>query len=781
MLVFAIKKQILALVFIGANCFCMNPKRHTTFDRTTTFLPVSNISNSVPLQNSNFGLPEGNPIGYRATRSVVATNAPLMTLKHYQAALAKLGAIPIRGFVLTLTHDDLITAKKYPKTQLLENRNLLSQQLADRNQQLSLIEKVVISKTGVELWANPESLHLLPVEIQNQWYKYRVEGQTISNEIIFLEKQLAINNKLLAYMDVGIERERSKFAQALEVVPPIEIREHIIPKLRNELIKIESSKNAVQTRFDIESNSLEIFKKTSNESNVKALSDYVDNLSATLFDLDIQESVIKAKIVYAQEIVQYHEHQYANDAKRGLSSLQNQTSDLQTHRIAGSIDQAIKENYAQIHEQQIILSPQTQTVLKECGVNISQLKKANFLQKELVDQVLAGVDRCALVYRDTQNLEVKDIVKHTLEATAKTIDAIENGTPREAITATYTFRMAETIVQTIAEASRSIVRGAATGVYDGIKDALIAEGNMYRHPRQTFKQLGKDLIHLGGIIFRLWTRDPVSVVKWVNFCESVINSPLEKIVHGISSMISSFLTPSCFSIFSKVMEVSRLAGFVEKNFENVQRAANLGKKTESIAQDATHIAQAAHIDAVHKTEIAAVEIKNIAQNLHKAEQLAAQVTKLDSSLGNIQVLEAAVRIFADVPGAVGKDGPITKLLENGLAGASVGNLNVARGHAFELEKAYQLAKEGKKIIAFGQKRQAGSVVKEFDIILENTLIECKNINWLNEDFTRLTSLTGSRIKIAKELNKNFEFHSKNPIPDSFKTWLSKNNVPFFEG
>lgn len=156
------------------------------------------------------------------------------------------------------------------------------------------------------------------------------------------------------------------------------------------------------------------------------------------------------------------------------------------------------------------------------------------------------------------------------------------------------------------------------------------------------------------------------------------------------------------------------------------------------------------------------------------------LTGYDTSLGNLKKLEEAANMFKNNPSALAKDGPLTKILENGKAKSSVGNLATARGAGYELEKAYDLTKAGEEVLGFGQKIGG----REFDIETTKKLIECKNWDWTNVSLDRIKKLKSGLPqiqKIAQARGKMFEFHSKHSIPEDLKTWLKNKNISFKEG
>lgn len=150
------------------------------------------------------------------------------------------------------------------------------------------------------------------------------------------------------------------------------------------------------------------------------------------------------------------------------------------------------------------------------------------------------------------------------------------------------------------------------------------------------------------------------------------------------------------------------------------------------------------------------------------------------SLGNLQKLEEAANMFKTCPGAISKDGPLTNLLKYGAGEATAGNLGTARGAAYELEKAYDLARAGEEVIEFG--RKIGG--RQFDIETPIKLIECKNIDWskkVGDLAKRMQSTFAQQQQIAQAAGKTFEVHSKATVPANWRKWFERKGIILIEG
>lgn len=165
------------------------------------------------------------------------------------------------------------------------------------------------------------------------------------------------------------------------------------------------------------------------------------------------------------------------------------------------------------------------------------------------------------------------------------------------------------------------------------------------------------------------------------------------------------------------------------------------------------------------------------------------VEYLDASVGDVKKLQEALKLFADNKSAICAGGPLTILLSRGAKNSDYKWLNNARGSAFELERGYDLAVKGEKIILFAGKyprMMAGRVTGVFDVDIETAskFIECKNCDWkyVSDDRIRdMKTKLPQLAEIALSKGKTFELHSKYPIPNDLKEWLRTKNISFVEG
>lgn len=185
---------------------------------------------------------------------------------------------------------------------------------------------------------------------------------------------------------------------------------------------------------------------------------------------------------------------------------------------------------------------------------------------------------------------------------------------------------------------------------------------------------------------------------------------------------------------------------------------------------------------------ATIQISEIAKGASELLRIF-DITKYDSSIGNLKKLEQALEVLKDIPGALTKDGPLFKVLEYGqrvealkdaeAIAAIEGRFSTARGAMYEVEKAMELIESGEEIVKLGEKIGG----REFDIVTKTKIIECKNIDWsirIGKSAEKMRCDFGHWKSIAQKNGKIFELHSKNFIPQEWRDVLIKMGINFVE-
>ncbi len=170
------------------------------------------------------------------------------------------------------------------------------------------------------------------------------------------------------------------------------------------------------------------------------------------------------------------------------------------------------------------------------------------------------------------------------------------------------------------------------------------------------------------------------------------------------------------------------------------------------------------------------------------KNIPATCAKLDPSIGNIKKIEEAITVFKESPGAVGTDGPISRVLRLGKKNAVPGQLSRARGSAYELEAALDVKLKGEKDIVFGNRHQiiknGSATTIEADIETATKIIECKNWYWSKQSEAAINDFKEQLLDLrmaAEKCNKTLKFYSKHSLPKTLKEWLAHEKIPFTEG
>ena len=239
------------------------------------------------------------------------------------------------------------------------------------------------------------------------------------------------------------------------------------------------------------------------------------------------------------------------------------------------------------------------------------------------------------------------------------------------------------------------------------------------------------------------------------------------LLHGITKAVSAIAKES-WAEFISCMRKGEQSSDIVLTAENI--SVQCGEEIASVMENMQKAGSGTGV----------VKISSRAQKALDAFK----ITEYDSVIGDLNVLEAAIEKLQNVPGALENNGPLLKVLELGKKGSKPGQLNAARGAMYEVEKAMKLIECGEEIMCLGLRLKGTDGVREFDIVTETKLIECKDIDWLGKtkkDISDIYGQFGEQLAIAKTKNMVFQVCSKNVIPFEVKDWFIKNGIRFFEG
>jgi len=221
----------------------------------------------------------------------------------------------------------------------------------------------------------------------------------------------------------------------------------------------------------------------------------------------------------------------------------------------------------------------------------------------------------------------------------------------------------------------------------------------------------------------------------------------------------------------------------------VQEAAKQGEKVSEAVASGIENAKAKVAQVVEG--VTAQQAKQITKLSVANEKLIAEFNPAhyDPAIIDPQMLTRAVEIFKDVEGALDQCGPLKQVLEGAWVGSEC--TSSLKGAIYELETALKLTAEGKEVVKLGGKvprmHPDGKTVMricEVDVITKEAFIESKSWFWEKVNEKGIIKLKEQLVilqEAAIQHGKNFEFHSKNIIPQDLKRWLNEQKITFFEG
>ncbi len=108
-----------------------------------------------------------------------------------------------------------------------------------------------------------------------------------------------------------------------------------------------------------------------------------------------------------------------------------------------------------------------------------------------------------------------------------------------------------------------------------------------------------------------------------------------------------------------------------------------------------------------------------------------------------------------------------------------------KGRTYELATAILLQQKGELVKALNKKVSCGNDTKEFDIVTDNLLVECKDIGW-ESNKSKLRRQMKAQAAVAQQRKKmnqepyRYVVHSRQPIPPGWKKWLKRKNIHYHE-
>lgn len=516
----------------------------------------------------------------------------------------------------------------------------------------------------------------------------------------------------------------------------------------------------------------------------------------------------------AQKIVNIHCEKYTQDLQHimelYLQGSHDKTLNMQNQKLISSMQQAISEKCDMRHSFHHLLSEPVKKLLAEMHIpqEIFSPFRCNSFQRELAEQTHAILNNSGELFAQYHNdPNIRAYIEATAHMCVTTLDSIRFGTPQEALAK---YELSSALRETVEIAAGTVTGLAKTGMVIGalyvplLRVIVIAQGvvDLLFVDSATGPKIVKDFQNatpgqkaelaagiFGGLFGANSSFPPEANMRSEQAATSLSQTIYKETQWLKNSQKAEQLlikTPEGLVIPNKAPILTALKEISSTKPPKL----GAGSVTGSVSKTAGSTSNAGAGTKLTEFEIKAA---SEASTIGKATLLAQETIslhQLDASVGNIKKLEEAIKMFKDIPGAAGRDGPITKLLETGKTGGSSGALGTARGAAAELEIAYDITKQGQTVIGFGPKyplkdAATGKVIKILDADIETTssIIECKNRNWNSISADEINSLKGdfSELnRLALSHNKTLKIFSKHPFPEIISKWLKEKNIYFIE-
>lgn len=157
------------------------------------------------------------------------------------------------------------------------------------------------------------------------------------------------------------------------------------------------------------------------------------------------------------------------------------------------------------------------------------------------------------------------------------------------------------------------------------------------------------------------------------------------------------------------------------------------------------------------------------------------LSEYDSSSIDLEYLQ---EIYQEFKGTLksSQDSPLHRILKGCKKNALPGHKQMVRGALFELRVSQYLEAQGKNIVDINKKFDMGNGLREFDIILEDTWIECKSVDWMTKANTgdKVFGQIKNQSNIAKYYGKNYEVYSEFPLTDMARGWFQEHGIRVIE-
>lgn len=464
------------------------------------------------------------------------------------------------------------------------------------------------------------------------------------------------------------------------------------------------------------------------------------------------------------------------------------------------IEKTIQEDFSARTQKHTVL-PIARSLLQNMGHDPNNFTQChgNTLQQHIHDEFVTNLNRTAMFHvKHGSNPEVRQILESAVEFTHVGIAYNNAGHVKQAMEISN-------LVSAIIDYGLAVAQGVGDGIVNtvhALSHPIDTATNIVNAAKTVGYYLGKVLYEILDIECTFGI-DPVADQQRLLAYEKNIKAINHAIHEKYEKLSGPEMVRAATAITTEAWLTGKCLGAAKTFYGRAHaKALELASKVEQgVATAPELLASAEGLEVLVANEAAETVMLSTAENTafggatrtvsSKLKTMHEPITwhELDPSLGDITKLQKSEELLKNIPTPDKLQHPLVTLVENGKSNATSGNLGTARGALYELEVAVELEAKGEKVLKFGERigkknHLNQEIFKEFDIIAENKLIECKNLNWETIPSKKMNDLQGlfqEQNLIAKHHNKTFEVYSKQPIPTNLKEWFNKKNIIFHEG
>lgn len=211
----------------------------------------------------------------------------------------------------------------------------------------------------------------------------------------------------------------------------------------------------------------------------------------------------------------------------------------------------------------IEFSREAQELLKSCKINIDHITTkfyGNAFHKQLTSEIANILDRSGRIYLSSKDASIRSYVENTARTCEVAIQAIQNGTPRQA--------MAWVDLAYVSEIAVGIARGTARGIIRGVEDFGKGIAHIIEHPQEFIEQCNNTI----RVCFGLddisqdengrWLIKDTRLEKLKAVYKQFMQLPFEKRVENGIALLTSFIIP--MPKLSMIADCAKALAYMQK-------------------------------------------------------------------------------------------------------------------------------------------------------------------------------------------------------------------------